>query len=88
MTQIKPDIIFIDAHIADISDNYGDHLRDTRRAPLRNFLLKHNARLIARSPTITANLFHLSTRLVKSSYYTYRHQVTVTGLQDLGISGL
>ncbi len=48
MTQIKPDIIFIDAHIADISDNYGDHLRDTRRTPLRNFLLKHNARLIAK----------------------------------------
>lgn len=47
LTQIKPDIIFIDAHIADISDNYGDHLRAARRAPLRNFLLKYNARLIA-----------------------------------------
>jgi len=47
LTQIKPDIIFMDAHIADISDNYGDHLRDARRAPLRSFLLSHNARLIA-----------------------------------------
>jgi hypothetical protein len=37
----------MDAHIADISDNYGDHLRDARRAPLRSFLLSHNARLIA-----------------------------------------
>ncbi len=40
LTQIKPDIVFVDAHIADISDNYGDHLRDGRRAPLRNFLLR------------------------------------------------
>jgi hypothetical protein len=48
LTQIKPDIVFIDAHIADISDNYGDYLRDTQRAPLRNFLLKHNARIIAK----------------------------------------
>ena len=47
LTQIKPDIIFIDAHIADISDNYGDHLREARRTPLRNFLRKHNARLTA-----------------------------------------
>ncbi|MBI4630431.1 MAG: hypothetical protein HY740_01715 [Chloroflexi bacterium] len=48
LTQIKPDIVFIDAHITDISDNYGDHLRDTRQTPLRNFLLKHNARLVAK----------------------------------------
>jgi hypothetical protein len=48
LTQIKPDIVFIDAHIADISDNYGEHLRDTLRAPLRDFLQKRNARLIAR----------------------------------------
>jgi|GEM_PF-3042927 len=40
-------VVFIDAHIADIFANYGDSLRDARRAQLRNFLLKHNARLIA-----------------------------------------